>query len=250
MKRIIPILLIKDRLLYKTNNFKNPSYVGDPIVAIKIFNEKEVDELMILDIDKSNKEPDFDFLYELAGEAFMPLSYGGGITNVNYAEKIFRSGFEKVVLNSVNQNNFEVLSEIASKFGNQAVVCAIDYKINFIGKRICLFENGRKKSKKNIFEFINESIQYGAGEILLQCVSYEGTMDKMDIPFIKDIVNISTVPVIGTGGASSHKYIKKYFQETEASALAAGSIFVYYGPHNAVLINYPNYDEKKQLLNY
>ena len=248
MKRIIPILLVKDRLLYKTINFKNPNYIGDPFIALKIFNEKEVDELVVLDIDSSKKGPDYDFLYKLSSEAFMPLSYGGGVNSVEIAEKIFRIGFEKVVLNSINFENFDILEAIASKFGNQAVVCSVDYKIDFFGNRFCFFNYAKNKSKKNIFDFITQAINSGAGEILLQCISYEGLMKKMDISFIKKISEVSSVPVIGTGGAPSQEYIKNFFDDTNASAIAAGSIFVYHGPHNAVLINYPPFEKKIKLL--
>jgi len=248
MKRIIPILLIKDRLLYKTINFKNATYIGDPFIALKIFNEKEVDELIVLDINNQNKEPDFEFLNDLASEAFMPLSYGGGISNIDYAEKIFRIGFEKVVLNTANYSNFDLLSLISGRFGSQAVICAIDYKISLFKKRSCVFMNSSKSINKNIIQFINEAVEAGAGEILLQCVNFEGTMEKMDISFIKTIVDKVNVPVIGTGGSPSHKYIKEFFDSTNASALAAGSIFVYHGPLKGVLINYPSYDLKEELI--
>ena len=154
MKRIIPILLLKDRLLYKTINFQSETYIGDPFVALKIFNEKEVDELVVLDINKSSIEPDFDFLNQLASEAFMPLSYGGGINCIDTAEKIFRIGFEKVVINSANINDFSLIESISSRFGNQSVVCCVDYNINFFGKRICTFNNGRNSINTKISDFI------------------------------------------------------------------------------------------------
>ena len=248
MKRIIPILLLKDRLLYKTINFRNKTYIGDPFIALKIFNEKEVDELTILDINQSIDEPDFDFLHKLASEAFMPLSYGGGIKSVDTAEKIFRIGFEKVIINSSNINDFSLIETIASSFGNQAVVCCVDYKINFFGKRICTFNNGRNTSNVKILDFIDKAIKAGSGELLIQSINHEGKMDKMDLEFIKEIVNFSSVPVIGTGGAPSYQYIKDFFKKTNASAIAAGSIFVYHGPHNAVLINYPSFEKKNKLI--
>lgn len=247
MKRIIPILLIEEQLLYKTINFKDKTYIGDPFVALKIFNEKEVDELMILDINQSIDEPDYDFLFDLASEAFMPLSYGGAIKDIKTVEKIFRIGFEKVVINSANINDFSLIEEIASRFGNQAVVCCVDYKANYFGKRICVFNNARKSSNIKIVDFIEQAIKAGSGEIILQSVNLEGKMEKMDLEFIEEIVNSCSVPVIGTGGASSHEYIKEFFQKTNASAIAAGSIFVYHGPHKAVLINYPSYETKTKL---
>jgi cyclase len=251
MKRIIPILLLKDRLVYKTKNFNKPQYIGDPFIALKIFNEKEVDELFVLDIDKSSHrlKPDFEFLEKLASEAFMPLGYGGGINNIEDAKTIFQIGFEKIIINTAISNNVNVVKEISSVFGSQAVVASIDYKYNFFGKRYCCFKNGEKSSSIDPKDLAIAAVDAGAGEILLQCVSYEGKMNKMDLNFIEKMVKNIEVPIVGSGGAPSHDYIKEFFEITDASGLAAGSIFVYYGPHNAVLINYPSYDKKNQLLN-
>jgi cyclase len=251
MKRIIPILLLKDRLVYKTKNFNKPQYIGDPFIALKIFNEKEVDELFVLDIDKSSHrlKPDFEFLEKLASEAFMPLGYGGGINNIEDAKTIFQIGFEKIIINTAISNNINLVKEIASAFGSQAVVVSIDYKYNFFGKRYCCFKNGKKSSSIDPKDLAITAVDAGAGEILLQCVSYEGTMKKMDLNFIEKMVKNIEVPIVGSGGAPSHDYIKEFFEVTDASGLAAGSIFVYYGTHNAVLINYPNYVKKNQLLN-
>ena len=244
-------MLIQDRLLYKTSKFSNSTYIGDPIVSLKIFNEKEVDELMILDICRANNnyKPDFDFLSTLASEAFMPLSYGGGISSIDDAKQILEMGFEKIVLNTSLQTNFSLLNEVASVFGSQAVVASVDYKIDIFGRRLCYFNNGKIKSNISPLDFCNKCIDGGVGEILLQCISYEGCMDKMDLNFISNLVQKLPVPVIGTGGTPSYNYIKNYFATTKASALAAGSIFVYHGPHNAVLINYPDYEKKEKLLN-
>jgi cyclase len=251
LRRLIPILLIKDRLLYKTSKFSNPIYIGDPIISLKIFNEKEVDELMILDISNlnDNYKPDFDYLSILASEAFMPLSYGGGISSVDDAKRILEIGFEKIVINTSLKTNFGLLNEISSVFGSQAVVVSVDYKIDIFGRRLCYFNHGKMKSQITPLDFCNQCVESGAGEILLQCISYEGSMEKMDINYIRDLVQKLPVPVIGTGGTPSYNYIQKYFIETNASALAAGSIFVYHGPHNAVLINYPDYEKKEKLLN-
>jgi len=251
MKRIIPILLLKDRLVYKTKNFNKPQYIGDPFIALKIFNEKEVDELFVLDIDKSSHrlKPDFEFLEKLASEAFMPLGYGGGINNIEDAKTIFQIGFEKIIINTAISNNVNLVKEIAAAFGSQAVVVSIDYKYNFFGKRYCCFKNGKKSSSIDPKDLAITAVDAGAGEILLQCVSYEGTMKKMDLNFIEKMVKNIEVPIVGSGGTPSHDYIKEFFEVTDASGLAAGSIFVYYGTHNAVLINYPNYVKKNQLLN-
>ena len=248
--RVIPCLLIHKKGLVKTVKFRNPKYVGDPINAVKIFNEKEVDELFVLDIDKSSKrlKPDFEFLEKLASEAFMPLGYGGGIRNIKDAKTIFQIGFEKIIINTAISNNVNLVKEIASTFGSQAVVVSIDYKYNFFGKRYCCFKNGKKSSSIDPKDLAITAVDAGAGEILLQCVSYEGTMKKMDLNFIEKMVKNIEVPIVGSGGAPSHDYIKEFFEATDASGLAAGSIFVYYGTHNAVLINYPNYVKKNQLL--
>ena len=214
MKRIIPILLLKDKLLYKTINFDMPKYIGDPFVALKIFNDKEVDELIVLDIDKSKKKqaPDMNFLESLASEAFMPVGYGGGITNVDQAREIFNIGFEKVILNSALNSDFNLINKISKIFGSQAVVASIDYKIKyFTKKRFCVFKNGQISSKLSPKELAISCERAGAGEILLHCVSYEGKMDKMDIGFIKEVVKELNVPVIGSGGTPNSNYITEFF---------------------------------------
>ena len=251
MKRIIPILLLKDKLLYKTINFDMPKYIGDPFVALKIFNDKEVDELIVLDIDKSKKKkaPDTDFLESLASEAFMPVGYGGGITTADQAREIFNIGFEKVILNSILNSDLNLIKEISKIFGSQAVVASVDYKMKyFTKKRFCVFKNGKISSQLCPKELAISCERAGAGEILLHCVSYEGKMDKMDVDFIKEVVEEIDIPVIGSGGAPNSSYITEFFLKTHASALAAGSIFIYYGKYNAVLINYPSYEDKKNIL--
>jgi cyclase len=238
--RIIPVLLLHKGGLYKTKQFKNPSYVGDPINAVRIFNEKEVDELIILDIDcsKENKEPNYALIEEIVSEAFMPVAYGGGISNIEIVKKVFTLGVEKVIINSILQNNFNLIAEIVAIYGAQAVVVCIDYKKGLIGVTKSYFTSGTKKSNYSPLELSIIVEKAGAGEIILNAIDREGTYQGYDISLLKQIVKAVNIPVVISGGASSNADFDTA-KQAGASGMAVGSMFIYQRPHNAVLISYP-----------
>ena len=247
--RIIPVLLVQDGYLYKTINFQNPSYIGDPINAVKIFNEKEVDELVILDIgiSKKGKEPNFDLVNNLASECFMPVTYGGGIDSLDKASRIFDLGIEKVIINS-SIEDLNLISNIARRYGKQSLVTSIDYRYNFLRtKRIPYRLSGTKRINANILDLVKKCESSGAGELMIQSIDNDGIMEGYDIDFLKIIKDKVSVPIIICGGAKNYDdfYKAKLFG---ASGLAAGSFFIYKGPHKAVLINYPDQKIIKKIL--
>ena len=246
--RIIPVLLLHNQGLYKTKQFKNPSYVGDPINAVRIFNEKEVDELLILDIDcsKENKEPNYNLIEEIVSEAFMPVGYGGGISSLAIAQKVFQLGVEKVIINTGLQNNQLLIADIAAIYGAQAVVASIDYKKGFIGGTKSYFVSGTKKSGNTPYELAQIAEKEGAGEIILNSIDREGTYKGYDISLLKQIVEAVQIPVVVSGGAGTNEHFDAA-RQVGASGMAAGSMFIYQRPHNAVLISYPtNYFYKNE----
>lgn len=247
--RVIPALLLRDGGLVKTRQFKNAKYVGDPINAIRIFNDKEVDELMVLDIvaSKRGQEPDYEAIELFAGECFMPLCYGGGVRTLEQAAKIFDLGVEKISLQSSALTDVELVSAIAKRFGSQSVVVSVDVKYNWL-KRPHLYQssNGRLL-KKNWIAFAQEAVAAGAGEILINAVDRDGEMCGYDIGLIKQAANAVSVPVIALGGARNLQDFK-HAVDAGASAVAAGAMFVFHGPHRAVLITYPPYAELEKHL--
>lgn len=239
--RIIPALTITGNRLVKTVKFKNPNYIGDPINAIKIFNEKKVDELFILDIEasKQNREPNYDLIYKMAGEAFMPIGYGGGIKTLEQAQKIFSIGIEKVVLNTVILENPSVVTQIAKIFGNQSVVLSLDFKKNILGKLRPHFNSGKAYLKKEIQTFAEEMIGLGVGEIILQDIDKDGTFGGYNLEMINELKSLS-VPIVALGGCNSIDNMKAAIN-SGANAVAAGSLFVYRNNDpQSILINYPN----------
>lgn len=241
--RIIPTLLLQDGNLVKTIRFKNPRYLGDPLNAIRIFNEKGVDELCILDItaSKERKEPDYDLLEKMASEAFMPLSYGGGVNSVEQIKYIFRMGFEKIVINSAAANNMGLISQAAEYFGSQSIVGAIDYRNGLLGST-CYINDGEKKLKRPPLENALALENAGAGELLLYSMDNDGMRRGYDLKTIESISNSVGIPVIACGGAKT-VYDFKQALLNGADAVAAGSMFVYFGEKQAVLINYPEESE-------
>ena len=247
--RVIPCLLLRNRGLVKTLKFKNPKYVGDPINAIRIFNEKEVDELLVLDIEasKTNKEPNYDLIEQFAGECFMPLAYGGGIQTVDQAKRLFSIGVEKIALQTSALNNLKLVSDIASRYGNQSVVVAIDIKKSFLGRYRLYSSATGKLLDQDWIEFLKSAVDAGAGEILLNAVDKDGTLSGIDTSLIRKASNFCAVPLIATGGVGSLDDLKSAVN-SGANAVAAGAFFVYHGPHRAVLITYPKYNELIDLL--
>lgn len=243
--RLIPCLSIKDRGLVKTTKFSNPRYLGDPINAVKIFNGKGVDELCILDITATsqNKGPDFDYLKDISSEAFMPLSYGGGITNLSEIEQLFYIGYEKVIINTAFVMNPVLIKEAADFAGSQSIVISIDVKNELFGRKSCYISDGKNKVKQDPVTLAKKAEELGAGEILLNSITYDGTMKGYDLELVKSITEAVSIPVIACGGAKDIYDFKKVLEEGGAHAAAAGSMYVYYGKQKAVLITAPTENE-------
>ena len=249
--RIIPLLLIKNKGLVKSVNFKNHKYVGDPINAVRIFNEKKVDELIMLDITATTEQskPDFDKISLWASECRMPLCYGGGIKNLNDAEKIFSLGVEKVALSSVITINPNLITEISEKVGCQSVVVVIDIKRNIFGNYEIFTHNGTKRVKINLFNYVKKIEELGAGEIVINSIDRDGTMKGYEISLIKKIRNLISIPITVVGGAGNFDHIKELVDEFNIIGASAGSMFVFKGKYRAVLINYLSDNQKRELIN-
>lgn len=243
--RVIPALLLRNEGLVKTIKFKDPKYVGDPRNAVKIFNEKEVDELAFLDITAatSGKGPNFSMIEEIATECFMPLCYGGGITDINQINKLFAIGVEKVALNTVLHNNENLLKTASEQYGSQSLIVSIDVKKNFFGKYEVYTKGGIVNTKKDPVQFAVQMQKCGAGEILLTSIDRDGTMKGYDLDLIAAVTGAVDIPLIACGGAGNLNHMKDAVTKAKASAVAAGSLFIYHGKHNAVLINYPRQEE-------
>ena len=241
-KRVIPCLQLLDDTLVKTVKFKKPAYIGDPINTVRIFNELEVDELCFLDIraTTNNAEPSWDILEQITNECFMPLSYGGGIKSVDTAKRLFSMGFEKVVINSSAHSNSGLIKEIATMYGNQAVVGSMDVKKDLFGRSKVYINNGKSAIKLNPKDWANNLVEQGAGEILLTSIDNEGTWKGYDTILINEIANSVDVPVIAHGGAGGIDDINNLFEETNASAAGIGSMVVYQKKGMGVLVNFPD----------
>jgi imidazole glycerol-phosphate synthase subunit HisF len=241
--RLIPVLGIAGNKLVKTVKFKNPNYLGDPLNAIKIFNEKMVDEIIVLDIEASrlNKEPNYKLIEEMAGEAFMPLGYGGGIKNLDQAKKIFSLGIEKVVLNTILMQNPSLITQIAGIYGSQSVVMSLDYKKNMLGKIRPHFCSGKEYIKEDIESFTLKMINLGIGEIILQDIDRDGTFAGYNLEMLSKLKHI-TIPLVAMGGCNGIQNMKEAL-EHGANAIAAGSLFAYRNNDpKSILINYPKID--------
>lgn len=249
--RITPCLLIHNKGLVKTVKFKDSKYVGDPINAVKIFNEKEVDELIVLDIDATvqNREPDFTLIKNLANECRMPLCYGGGVKTVEHARKIISLGAEKVALSYQAIHNPNILPEIAKAIGMQSVVVVMDVqKRGLFGKYEVVTHNAQKPSGKNPVVFAKQLEALGVGEIIINSVDQDGMMKGYDMTLINDIRQAVHVPITVLGGAGHLDDIQTVIQKFGTIGVAAGSLFVFKGIYKAVLINYPNRIEKNALI--
>ncbi len=242
--RLIPCLLLKDTGLVKTISFNKFNYVGDPINTCRIFNELEVDELTFLDIRASveNKEPNYKVLQEISAECFMPVSYGGGIRNLQQVEKILSIGFEKVIINTTALENRKIITEIADNFGSQSLIISVDYRKNLFGKYQVFGNSGNKNYKMHPVEWASEVMNLGAGEILLTSIDREGTWKGFDVELIKLVTDKVKLPVIANGGAGSIDDIADVVNNGGASAVALGSMVVYQAKDMGVLINFPDRD--------
>ena len=248
--RIIPCLLVHNKGLVKTVKFKEPKYVGDPINAVKIFNEKEVDELIVLDIDatKENRGPNLKMIKGLADECRMPFCYGGGITTVEQAKKIINLGAEKVALSYSALNNVSLCQEIGDVIGNQSVVVVLDVKKKkLFGGYDIYTHNGTKKSNWKLNDLISKLEEIGIGEIVINSIDNDGVMQGYDLPLIESIREKCSMPITVIGGAGSIQHIKDLINKFKIIGAAAGSLFVFKGKYKAVLINYPNREERKPI---
>jgi len=249
--RIIPCLLVQNKGLVKTTKFKEPKYVGDPINAVKIFNEKAVDELMVIDIDASakNREPDYKMIEDIAVECRMPLCYGGGIKNVEQAQRIFNLGVEKIAVSSLAIENPEMVRAISQRVGNQSLVVVIDVKKKILSNKYEIFiYNGTHAVKADPFEFASEIQKLGVGEIVINSIDKDGTMTGYDMNLISKMRDSVSVPLTVLGGAGSLTDIGEVIMEHGIIGTAAGSLFVFKGKYRAVLINYPTPQEKMVLI--
>jgi cyclase len=239
--RLIPALLIMNGLLYKTVRFKAPRYVGDPRIAVKIFNDKCADELVLLDIRATleSRAPDFKLIEEIAGECFMPMAYGGGVRDIETAHRLFGLGVEKVMLNSAAVENPALITELAERFGAQSIVAAIDVKRDWLQRPRVVTHSGTRRSSLTPAEWARRLEALGAGEILVNSVDRDGTFQGYDLALVKDIARAVQVPVVACGGAGKVQDCVRVVREAGASAAAAGSIFVFQGVHRAVLISFP-----------
>ena len=242
--RMIPCLLLSNQGLVKTKQFKKPRYVGDPINAVKIFNDKEVDELVFLDIDatRENRRPNFAFLKNITAQCFMPLCYGGGVKTLEDIKELFAIGFEKVAINASGFENPELITSAAAQFGSQSIIGAMDVKRDFFGRRYVWICNGKKCTKQTPKQYAEYLVACGAGEIFLNNIDADGMMQGYDLGMIQEVADEVEVPVIACGGAGSVEDMGRVIIEGHASAAAAGSIFVFWGENRAVLINYPRKD--------
>ncbi len=246
--RIIPALLLSGPDLIKTTRYKKPKYIGDPINAVRIFNDLEVDELFLLDIHASKeKHINFNLLQEISNEAFIPLCYGGGVSNTEQMKFLYKMGVEKISLNSHALSNPNLISEASNLFGRQSVVVSIDVKKDYLGNYHTYTDNGRKKNRITPFKWAIKAEKLGAGEILINSINNDGMMKGYDIELLKKVSSSVSIPVIGCGGAGNTKHMQEAAQQTQVSGLAAGSMFVFYNSLKGVLINYPKRSDLEKL---
>lgn len=250
IKRIIPCVLYSQGGLVKTIKFKNPNYIGDPINSLKLFNDKGVDELLFIDIDasKNNTLPDFKLIEAIATECFMPLAYGGGIKDLNTMERLLKLGVEKIVVNSAFLENSKLCQSASKEFGSSTIVGAIDIKKNLFGNHKVYDHISYKTLKLNPVDYAVELEHRGVGEIFINNVDLEGTMKGFEIELLYKLSKAVNVPIIPCGGAGKLEDLEEVFKNVDTTAVAAGSIFVYTGKYNAILINYPNDQQVKKII--
>jgi cyclase len=245
IKRIIPCLLLRNKGLVKTVKFKDSTYIGDPINTVKIFNEKEVDEIFFLDIDatKTKMEPPYELIQNIASECFMPFAYGGGIQSLQQIDRIIKSGAEKIIINTQAflQKNF--IKEAVLQFGSSTIAVSVDVRKEFLKGYTVYIKGGTKSTGRNPVDYVKEIESDGAGEVLINSIDRDGLMEGYDIELIKSISQTVRIPVIACGGAGKLNDFRLAVKEGGASAAAAGSFFIFHGKRRAVLITYPSYSE-------
>jgi cyclase len=240
--RVFPCFLLQGEGLVKTIRFKAPTYVGDPINAIRIFNDKEVDELIILDITASRegRGPAFQAIRDFASECFMPVGYGGGVRSLQEARQVLSMGVEKIILNTMALRRPELVTEIAREFGSQSVVVSIDAKKKLLGGYEVFGAGGTEKTGLRPEVHAQRMVEMGAGEIFLNSIDRDGTQKGYDLSLVRSVARVVTVPLIACGGAGSLEHFAEAVTKGNSSAVAAGSMFVFHGKHRAVLITYPS----------
>lgn len=248
--RAMPCLLLMNKGLYKTKKFKTPGYVGDPINAVKIFNEKEVDELIFLDITASSerRKPDLKMLGEIATECFMPLCYGGGISALDQIKQILGIGVEKISLNTAAVETPRLITDAANAFGSQSVIVSIDVKKNFWGKQQVYYKRGAKSTGEEPVAFAKKMQECGAGELLVTSIDREGTWEGYDVELLKAISEAVKIPVIANGGAGNTRHLEDAVKKGGASAVSLGSMAVYQKKDHGVLISFPSRKELDAVL--
>lgn len=248
--RIIPCLLIHERGLVKTVGFKDPKYVGDPINAVKIFNEKQADELIILDIDATahGAEPDYKAIADIAVECRMPLCYGGGVRTPEQAKRLIGLGLEKVAISAAAAERPELVAQIAEAIGRQSVVVVIDAKKKAFGRGHEVWtHNGTRNTKRDVLEFARQVAELGAGEIVLNSIDRDGRMTGYDLELARALRHEVRIPVSFLGGAGKLDDMAELFAACGVVGASAGSLFVFKGQYRAVLINYPDFSQKNAL---
>lgn len=247
--RVMPCLLLRGSALVKTIRFKDASYIGDPVNTVRIFNEKEVDELIVLDITATpnGTPPRFELIEEIAGECFMPVCYGGGITSVDQMRRILQSGIEKVALNTAALADPSVMQRAADAFGSQCIVASLDVKRSrWRGEKV-FGRGGRERTALDPVEAAQRAEAHGAGEILLTSIDRDGTMSGYDLDLVRRVAEAVSIPVVANGGAGEVTHFRQAV-DAGASAVAAGSMVVYQGPHRAVMISFPDRGELRRAL--
>lgn len=249
LPRILPALLLRNGGLYKTVRFDAPKYVGDPINAVRIFNDKECDELILVDIGATNegRAIDFDVIAGIASEAFMPMCYGGGVRSLHDFERLFDLGIEKVAVNTAALETPELVKAAAAEFGSQSVVVAIDVRRRRLGGRRVYTRSGTRDTGEQPVDTARRMEDLGAGELLVTSIDHEGTGKGYDVELMQSVAAAVDVPVIANGGAGSMDDIVAVMRDGGVAAAAAGSLFVFQGKHRAVLISYPLPDERERL---
>ncbi|MDA3614067.1 AglZ/HisF2 family acetamidino modification protein [Polluticaenibacter yanchengensis] len=248
-QRLIPVLLLQDEGLYKTIKFKDAKYLGDPINAVKLFNDKEVDEIIILDINATagNHPLNIEYIERLTSEAFMPLAYGGGVKTVEQAKKLLRLGVEKIIVNSAIFTHTDNVREMVKVLGASTIVASIDVKKSFLGKYEVFYKNGTLKYKGTLKEALELVNDIGVGEVMVNAIDKDGTMNGYDLGLVKIIEPLINAPIIICGGLGQLEHLKQV-TNSAISGFAGGSFFVYHGPLKAVLITYPAYNTLHEIL--
>lgn len=243
--RVIPVLLLKNLSLVKSKRFTDHNYIGDPINAVRIFNDLRADELVFLDIDATaqGRLIPLDFIKDVGGEANMPFSVGGGIKSINDIRSIIKSGAERVIIGSHAIVDPDFVYQATQEFGSSTIAVCIDIKKKFLGGYLVCYQNGKKVSGYSPEEFAQLMQEKGAGEVIVQSIDRDGMMQGYDIELIKKIADSLTIPLVALGGAGNIQHLKEAYHSGRATGLAAGSLFVYHGPKKGVLISYPERSE-------